>query len=193
MLKDLAKLATDMDHSGLHKEAERIDFLLEKLAGVYKSQGEGSKEEDTFMKWYDRDTFNALGEQEIAVHYLTQKNMFGVNTPSEYMEKFEIQDWQKDKVMKAIRNNPPSPSFQPQWQADQKGYLYGGGSKSWKGETMPMGDVNPEQLVKLLIADKDDGVQYKMSGELFNRIKGGEDLDFQDLSPADLAILKIRG
>jgi hypothetical protein len=58
---------------------------------------------------------------------------------------------------------------------------------------MPMGDVNPEQLVKLLIADKDDGVQYKMSAELFSRIKGGEDLDFQDLSPADLAILKIRG
>lgn len=192
MIKDLAKLANDLDVSGLHKEAERIDGILQKLAGIYKSQAEGSKEEDTFMNWYDRETFDALGEKEIAIHYLTQKNIFGVSTPTEYMEKFEVQDWQKEKVMRAIKNNPPSPSFQPQWQANQTGYLYGGGSKSWRKETMPMGDVNDKQLIKLLVADKDDSVQYKLSADLFQRIKNGEDLDFQDLSPADLAILNIR-
>ena len=191
MLKDLVRLATDMDNSGLHKEAERIDSLLEKLAGVYKSEAEGSNQEDLgYMKWYDRDTFDALDEKKIAVHYLTQKNMFGINTPTDYMEKHEVQDWQKDKVMRAIRNNPPSPSFQPQYQGSQNLSRYIG-SESWKEKAMAMGDVTTDQLVKLLVADKDNGVAYKMSPDLFERIKGNEDLDYQDLSREDLVILGV--
>lgn len=190
MLKDLVKLADQFDHSGLHKEAEKIDFLLEKLAGIYKSEEEGSKEPDTFMKWYDRDTFDALDEREIATHYLTQKNMFGINTPTEYLEKFEVQGWQKDKVMRAIKNNPPSPSFQPQYQANQQPGRYVG-SKSWKSEAMPMGDVTTAQIVRLLVADKDNGIPYKMSPDLFEKIKSNEDLDYQDLSPEDLNVLGV--
>jgi hypothetical protein len=196
MLRDLVKLATQFDNSGLHKEAERIDDMLKKLSGLYKSKSEGSRMDDNFNdldKWFNKDRFAQVGEQDIASDYLTKRyNLQVVDSPDEYIQYMEVQPWQEEKVRKAIKENPPSKTFRPEYlgmmDEDDSGNI-----QDYKNDgAIP---VTNEHRLAMLMADKSPSISYKMSPETFRLISiapetfeqnKGRPLLFSDLTPDDL-------
>lgn len=194
MIKDLIKVANKLDSLGLTKEADFLDSIINKNAGLYKSKMEGSRWPDNYSDhWFNKDIFFSLNEKDIASDYLIKKyNLRVVKTPDEYIQFMEVQPWQEEKVRRAIENNPRSENFMPFIPAMDPE------SESTSFSTTakrPVGDVTSEQLIKLLVADKDTEdpryKDYKMDSNLFKRIKSGNDLGYQDLNDLELKILGI--
>jgi hypothetical protein len=183
MIKDLAKLANELDGSGLHKEAERIDGMLKKLSGLYKSKAQGSTMDDNYSElhqWFDEKIFEKLPEKEIASDYLTKRyNLKIVNSPDDYIKEMEVQPWQEGKVRMAIEYNPPSATFRPEFL---DAYNRGGQDSYEDEDTIK---VTNNHKLAMLIADKDTSVNYKMSPDTFIKIKSGRPLTFADLTPED--------
>ena len=196
MLRDLVRLATDMDNSGLHKEAERIDGMLKKLSGLYKSKSEGSRWDDSgneLDKWFNRDRFAQVGEQDIASDYLTKRyNLKVVDSPDEYIQYMEVQPWQEEKIRKAIKENPPSKTFRPEY-LDMMDEDDLGNIQDYKSDGAT--PVTNDHRLAMLMADKSSSISYKMSPETFRLISmapetfeqnKGRPLLFGDLTPDDL-------
>ena len=182
MLKDLIKLASDLDNTGLYVEAGKIDNMLRKFSGLYKSKEEGSRWDNNSSEWFKRDIFEMIPEQNIASDYLIKKyNLKVAGTPDEYISFMEVQPWQEEKVRRAIAAHPPSKSFHPEYVGESS---EGGVVRSDSSEAL-----ESEDIVKLLVTDKDDSVQYKMSQDLFKKIVSGGGLTKGDLTEADFAIL----
>ena len=184
MIKELVKLSNDFDNSGFYKEAERIDVMLKKISGLYKSKAEGSRWDDNASEssqWFKRDEFDRLDEREIAGDYLTKRfNLQVVDSPDEYIEYMEIQPWQEDKVRRAIQSNPPSANFRPEYLGKDK--MMG---QNLSNEDEDSIEVTNDHKLAMLIADKDSSVNYKMSNDTFMKIKSGTLLTFGDLTSDD--------
>jgi hypothetical protein len=178
MKKELLKLASDLDRMGYKRLANEVDSLLGKVAGLYKSQSEGSKWPDVgndLDRWFDKSRFEQLPEGEILNDYKAKIRNKMVSSPEEYIEYMEVQPWQLDKVKSALSSE----------------FITETPDSSQNSE-----EVTAEDFHKLLIADKDSATPYKMSDQTFqlgtkDRITSGSISALKGkLTPDELRIIR---
>ena len=145
MKKELIKLANDLDGMGYAKFANKVDALLLKMAELY----------DNDSNWGDQKRWYLIDESSIASDFYEQKRYLGNQEQLEsYIKKENIADWQKEKVIKAIKSDS----------------RWGGGAEG-SAESFTDRPVTKGELEKLVMLSVDPGNTYKMSDDIFGKIQ----------------------
>lgn len=143
MKKDLIKLASDLDKMGYVKAANRVDSLLLKIAELY----------DNHANWGDQKRWYLVNESSIVQDFYDIKGRTGNQEALDaYIRDEKIADWQKEKVVKAITGDS-------RWSSDSSGSV-GSDRHVTKGE-----------LEKLVMHSMDPSNTYKMSDDMYEKIK----------------------
>jgi hypothetical protein len=145
MKKDLIKLANDLDSMGYVRLANKIDNLLKMAGELY----------DVPSNWGNKDTFALVRAETIANHYYDQAKRQG--TPEalqSYIVDNDVLDWQKEKVTSAIMSDP-------RWSSSSAGGMTNSDSRP----------VTKGELEKLVMHSMDPSNTYKMSDDMYEKIK----------------------
>lgn len=143
MKKDLVKLANDLDRMGHIELADRVDELL-KMAGMLY---------DVPSDWGNKDRFSLVRPETISQHFYDMAKRQGTPEQLEsYIKDNDVLDWQKEKVTSAIMSDP-------RWV---------GNSKTDGFVDRP---VTKGELEKLVMHSMDPGNTYKMTDDMYEKIK----------------------
>jgi hypothetical protein len=149
MKKDLIKLANDLDSMGYVNLANKVDSLLKMAGQLY----------DVPSGWGLKSNFSLVKPESIASHYYDQANRKG--TPEDlqsYIADNDVLDWQKEKVTSAIMSDS-------RWSGSASGVV---GSEEGASTDRP---VTKGELEKLVMHSMDSGNTYKMSDDMYEKIK----------------------
>jgi hypothetical protein len=145
MKEDLIKLANDLDSMGYVRLANKIDDLLKMAGELY----------DVPSNWGNKDTFSLVRPDTIANHFYDMAKRKG--TPEalqSYIEDNDVLDWQKEKVTSAIMSDP-------RWSSGSTGGMADSANRP----------VTKGELEKLVMHSMDPGNTYKMSDDMYEKIK----------------------